>query len=195
MVGAAARLRDDALHHAELEQVRGRRLERLGGLRREGRVAPQDRGAALGRDHRVGGVLLHEHPVGDGEGEGSARAALADDGGDDRHAEARHLEHGLRDGARLAALLGRHARVRARRVDERQHRQAVPLGEREQPLRLAVALGLGHAPAVVLLLVERPALLVADDEHGAALEPAEAADDGGVVGAQAVALAAPRSPR
>ena len=94
----------------------------------------------------------------------------------------------LGDGARLAALLGGDARVRAGRVDEREHRQAVPLGEREQPLRLAVALRPRHAEVVLRLLVERAALLVADDEHGAAAEPAEPADDGRVVGAQAVAL-------
>ena len=62
------------------------------------------------------------------------------------------------------------------------------LGELEQALGLAVALGLGHAPAVQLLFVERPALLVPDDEHGAAVEPAEPADDRGVVGPQPVAL-------
>ena len=39
-----------------------------------------------------------------------------------------------------------------------------------------------------LLLVERSALLMADDQHGATAKPAEPADDGRVVGAQAVAL-------
>ena len=38
------------------------------------------------------------------------------------------------------------------------------------------------------LLVEGATFLVPDDEHGAAAEPAEPADDRGVVGAQAVAL-------
>ena len=47
----------------------------------------------------------------------------------DGHGEARHPEHGLGDGARLPALFGRHARVRARRVDEGEHGQAVALGQ------------------------------------------------------------------
>jgi len=41
---------------------------------------------------------------------------------------------------------------------------------------------------VLGLLVERAALLVADHDHGAAVEPAQTADHGPVVGPQAIAL-------
>ena len=187
-VGAAARLLDHAVDDAQRQKLRGRRPQRLGGLRGELGVAPQDGGAALGRDHRVGRVLLHEDAVGDGEGEGSARAALADQRGHDRHAQAGHGQHGLGDGARLPALFGGHARIGPRRVDEGEHGQAVAFGQGEQPLGLAVALGLGHPEAVLGLLVERAALLVADHDHGAPVEPAQPADHGPVVGPQAVAL-------
>ena len=74
------------------------------------RVLPEDRRAALGRDHRVDGVLQHEHAVGDADGERAAGAALADDDGDDRHG-ARAISSMLRAIASgLAALFGADAR-------------------------------------------------------------------------------------
>ena len=63
-------------------------LERGGGLPRLARVAPEDRGAALGRDHRVDRVLLHQHAVGERDRDRAAGAALADDARDRRHARA-----------------------------------------------------------------------------------------------------------
>ena len=60
-----SRLRHDPVDHAELEAVRRVGLERRGRLLRLPGVAPEDRGAALGRDHRVDRVLLHQHAVGD----------------------------------------------------------------------------------------------------------------------------------
>ena len=168
--------------------MRGRRTQRLGRLWSKGGVAPEDRGTALGADHRIGGILLHEHPVGHGKGQRAAGAAFADDRGDDRHGEARHRQHRLGDGPCLATFLGGHAGVGAGRVHKGQHRQTEALGQREQSLRLAVALGLGLAEVVGQLLVQGLALLVADDEHGPVVEPADAADHGGVIGPQAIAL-------
>ena len=83
-------------------------------------VAPEDRRAALGRDHRVDRVLLHQHAVGERDRDRAAGAALADHARDRRHLEPRH--HGLRarDRAALAVLLGGDARIRAGRVDERE---------------------------------------------------------------------------
>ena len=102
--------------------------------------------------------------------------------------EPRHGEHGLGDGARLAALFGRYARIGSRRVDEGEHGQAVAFGQGEQALGLAIALGLGHAEVVARLLVEGATFLLAHDDDGAPVEPAQAADHGAVVGPQAVAL-------
>src|SRR5688572_3240146 len=56
-VRAAERLGNDLVDQAErLQAVRGD-AERLGRLGRHLGAAPQDRGAAFGRDHRVGRVL------------------------------------------------------------------------------------------------------------------------------------------
>src|SRR5436190_15903130 len=54
-VGAAERFRHDSIDNAQPEQLRRGQSQRLGGLRRVLAIAPQDRGAALGRDHRING--------------------------------------------------------------------------------------------------------------------------------------------
>ena len=86
-MGAAHRLGDDLVDHLELLEVGRRHLHRLGRVLGLGVVAPQDRGAAFRRDHRVDGILQHVDAVGRGDGERAARAALADDHADQRHAE------------------------------------------------------------------------------------------------------------
>ena len=83
-VGALAGLGHDAVDDAELELVGGRHPHRQRRVGRLLRRPPQDRGAALGADHGVDGVLQGDDDVADGDGEGPARAALAGDDGDDR---------------------------------------------------------------------------------------------------------------
>src|SRR6478609_5481285 len=87
---AAVRLGDDRVYDAELQAVERVRLERRRGLLRLAGVAPENRSAALGRDHGVDRVLLHEDAIGDGNGDGAAGAALPDDAGDGRDRQARH---------------------------------------------------------------------------------------------------------
>src|SRR5207302_10010958 len=125
---------------------------------------------ALGRDHRVDRVLLHQHAVGDGDRDGAARAALADDARDRRHGQAQH--RGLRTGDRaaLSVLLGDDSRVRAGRVDQRYQREAETAGDLHGPDRLVVALRVGHAELAVEPLLDVATLLLADERDGAALE-------------------------
>ena len=142
---AADRLVDDLVDQAQrLQAVRGD-AELLGGVGGALGGLPQDRRAAFGRDHRIGRVLQHQQLVADADRQRAARAALADDGGDDRHLELRHLEDVAADRLRLAALLGADAGIGARRVDEGEHRQAELLGQLHQAQRLAIALGPRHA--------------------------------------------------
>ena len=124
----------------------------------------------------------------DGDGERAARAAFADHRGDDRRAQAGHLVEVAADGLGLAALLRADARVRARRVDEREERQLELLGELHEAQRLAIALGPRHAEVAVDLLLGVAALLVAEHHAGLAVEAREAADDRRVVGVRAVAV-------
>jgi hypothetical protein len=57
--GSAERLWDDTLDHAQLLEIGGGDLHCLGGVGRLLSGAPQDRGAAFGRDHRIDAVLEH----------------------------------------------------------------------------------------------------------------------------------------
>src|SRR5687768_6119958 len=73
-VRAAGRLGYDAVHQSEGFQAgrgNGKRLGRFLGVIG---ALPQDRGAAFGRDHRVGRILQHENGIPNGNGQSSARA-------------------------------------------------------------------------------------------------------------------------
>ena len=102
--------------------------------------------------------------------------------------ERRHLEEIARDGLALAALLGADARIRARRVDEGDERQAETLGHLHEAQRLAIALGLRHAVVAAHPLLGVAALLVADQHHGSPVEARRSADDGEVVRVHAIAV-------
>ena len=105
-VRAAERLRDDLVDHPKLVQILSREAHRLGGRGRLIAAAPQDGGAALGRDHRIHRVLEHQHPVRDRERDRAARTALADDHSDQRHRDLQARLDRAGDRLGLAALLG-----------------------------------------------------------------------------------------
>src|SRR5438105_235821 len=81
-VRAARRLGDDLVDHAEREAVLGGDLERFRCPLALARVLPENRGAALGRDDGIDGVLEHQHAIGEPDRERAARAAFTDDRGD-----------------------------------------------------------------------------------------------------------------
>jgi hypothetical protein len=85
---------------------------------------PQNRRAAFRRNHRIGAVLQHQHPVAHADRQRPAGTALADDHADHRYPQPAHLEQIAGDGLALAAFLGADAGIGARRVDEGHHRQA-----------------------------------------------------------------------
>src|SRR5262249_18566610 len=91
------------------------------------------------------------------------------------------------DSLGLAALLGADARVGAGGVDEAEERDAELIGHAHEPLRLAVALGAGHAEVAVEVLLGVAALLLAEHDQRAAVEAGEAADDRRVVAEAAIA--------
>ncbi len=98
-----------------------------------------------------------------------------------------HFQQVAGDGFALAALLGTDAGVGARGVDQGQQGQAEALGHLHQAQGLAVALGARHAEVAAYLALGVARLLVADDHHRAAIDAAQATDDGGVVRVGAVA--------
>ena len=85
-------------------------------------------------------------------------------------------------------LLGGHARVRAGDVDERDHREPVPVGELHRAHRLPVPLRIGHAEVAPRALLDVAALLIADQRDRAAAEAPEADDDRRVVAVLPVAV-------
>src|SRR5438093_669593 len=137
-------LRDDRVDHAEAQEIGRGDPHRLGGLGRLGGVAPQDRGASFGRDHRVDRVLEHQHPVAHPDRQGAAAAALARHHREDRHPQRRHLLEIARDRLGLAALFGAEPGIGAGRVDERDDGLTELLGQMHEPERLAIALGMRH---------------------------------------------------
>src|SRR4029453_19222145 len=108
--------------------------------------------------------------------------APPDEAGADRHPESR--EHGLRarDRAALAMLLGRDARIGARRVDEREQREVMPPGELHNAHRLPVALRIRHPEVPLSALLEVATLLMADERHRPIAKPSDARDERLVIG-------------
>ena len=170
------------------QQVLRGDLERLGGALPLAGVLPQDRGAALGRDHRVHRVLQHQHPVGHAERQRAARAALADHHRDARRRQRRHLQDVAGQRLGLAPLLRAQAGIGARRVDQGDDRALELGGQLHQPERLPVALRVGHAEVALEVFLGVAALLVADHHDRHAGQPGPAADDRGVVHVEPVAV-------
>ncbi len=149
---------------------------------------PEDGGTALGADDRINGVLQHDHLVAHADGQRAARAAFANDGGDDGHLKLRHLEDVAADGFGLAALFGVDAGVGTGRVHEREHGQLEFFGRLHETQGLAVALGLAHAEVAHGALFGVAALLLAQHHAGVAIETRQAAHDRQVVRIVAVAV-------
>ena len=186
-MGATQRFRHDPVDDPEPQQLRRGQAQRLGGFLRVSAVAPQDRGAALGRDYRIDGVLQHQDGIGGGERDRAARATLADHA---RHHRDTDIEAGFdrpRDRLALAARLGIDTGIGARGIDKGQDRQSEPFRQPHQSARLAVAFWPRHAEIVFDPGLGVSALFGAEDQHAAAAKPADAADDCRVLGKGPVA--------
>ena len=103
-------------------------------------------------------------------------------------AQAGHLQQVGGDGERLAALLGWQGRIGAGRVHQGDDGQAELLGLLHQPERLAVPLRPRHPEAAVGVLLGVAPLLVAEHHDRPAVEAGRAADQGRIVGEEAVAV-------
>src|ERR1700694_3874017 len=63
IVSAPRRLGHDLIRQTKSFQIRGGQLERVGRLDLAGDVAPEDRGASVGRGDAVDGVFYHEQAI------------------------------------------------------------------------------------------------------------------------------------
>src|SRR5205085_7517793 len=87
---APERLLDGFVDEAELVQAVGGEIQRVGGHFLLVLALPEDRGAALGRDHRIGAVLEHQQAVAHSDAERAAGSARPGPPSDDGNAQLRH---------------------------------------------------------------------------------------------------------
>ena len=100
-------------------------------------VVVDDRARPLRWQRREPGVLGGDHAIRRHEGERASAAALAEQHGDARHGQPRHVGQAPGDLAGECALLGARGQVGARGVDHRDEREAELLGQAYPALRLA----------------------------------------------------------
>ena len=132
-------------------------------------------------------MFQHINSVGGGDGDGAARAAFADHGGDERRLHVEACLDGTGDGFGLAALFRRHAGKGAGGIDEAQHRQTKLARQVEQPDGLAIALGRGHAEIVLQARLRVVAALLPQKGDGAAPEARKTRQNGFVLAIRTVA--------
>src|SRR4029453_10708566 len=187
-MGAAQGLTQHLVDETELgDPVRGDAHR----LRREFLLVcalPEDRGAPLGRDYRIYGVLQHQQAVADADRERAARAPFTDYGRYHGHTEPRHLEQVARDRLALVALLRPDPGIRARCIDQRDNWQPEALRSLHEPQRLTVSLRLGHAVVAAPAPLLCASLLMPDQHPRSSLEPRWTTYDRQVVGIHPVAV-------
>ena len=120
-------------------------------------------------------MFQHRDAVGRGKGHRPARAALADDHRNQRHADGQAGLGRPRDGFGLAAFLGALAGIGAGGVDQGDHRETETVRHVQQPRRLAIALGPGHAEVAVEPRLGVMALFMADHHHRPVIDPRQPA--------------------
>src|ERR1700682_1211419 len=187
-VRAAGRLLDQLVDDSQLERVARGEFQGFGGPFALAGVAVEDGRARLRRDDRVPAVLQHEQPVAHADGQRAARAAFADDHGDDRYLKGGHLLEADGDGLGLAPLLRADAGVRSRRVYEGDDRPVEAFAQLHQAQRLAIALRAGHAKASENILFSGTTFLLADEHDRFAVEARQPADERLVVAEAAGAV-------
>ena len=172
------------------EVVPGRQGQRVGG-RSIGLLVgllPQDGGASFGADHGIPCIFEHSDSIAGPDAQRPARPTLPDDHADDRCMQAAHFAEVGGDRFRLPALLRLDAGIRARRVDQRHHRQTELLRQLHLRQGLAISLRVGAAEVAGDLLLGGLAFLMPDDHHLVWADPAEPGDDGRVVAEAPIAV-------
>ena len=128
-VGASIGFGNNFVDDAKFHEVVGHNFHGDGGGFSFGRIAPDDGGAAFGRDHGVETVFENVDAITDGDSERSTRAAFTGDGDDNGNGETRHFAEIAGDGFPLAAFFGIDAGISAGSVDEGEHGTIIFCGE------------------------------------------------------------------
>lgn len=187
-VGTGERFGEDAFDESELVGGIGGEFESSGGLGFFHWVAPEDGGAALGRDDAIDSVLLHVNVVSDGDSDRSARAAFADDDADDGDGEFKHFEHASGDGFADSSRFGFDTGVGGGGIDKGDDGHTKSLGHFEHPDGFSVAFGFGHGEVTEGAFLDVAAFLVSDDHNALSIQTGGPADDGVISAVAAVAI-------
>ncbi len=132
-------------------------------------------------------MFQHVDAVAGGNRDGSARAAFADDDGDDRHLHVQTHFRRAGDGLSLAALFRTDAGVCTRGIDKRDDRQREAVGQFQHADSLAVTFRARAAEIVLQAALGVIALFLADNCDWLTVETGKAGLYGGVFGELAVA--------
>jgi len=132
--------------------------------------------------------LQHLQNIADGNGQGAARTAFADDGNNHRHFQFGHHIKIAADGFGLAALFSIDPWIGARRVNEGHHGQTEFFCQFHQAQSLAIAFRTRHAEVAVNLVFGIAPLLVPDHHHRLAVETGKATDNRMIVRKSPVAV-------
>ena len=115
-----------------------------------------------------------------------AGTALADHHRDDRRPQHHHFAQVDRDGLGDMPFFRADARIRARRVDQRHHRQPEFLRQTHDSHRLAITLGMGAAEVALDVLLHVAPFLVGDDDAANPVQRGQTARHGAVIAEGAV---------
>ena len=115
---APFRFGDNFIDHIEFQQILRRQFKRLGRFGGVTPIPPQNGGAGFRADDRVVSVLKDQYTVCNANAKRAARSALADDRGDNRHAQSHHFAKIYRDCFRNVTFLRADPRKCAWSVDQ-----------------------------------------------------------------------------
>ena len=132
-------------------------------------------------------MLKGEDAIGGGNGERTARAALAGDDRDDWGAQFGHLADGGGDRLGDAVLFRLRARVRTWGVDQREERQMESFGKLEGAHRLAIPLWVRHAESTANIALGVGPLLGPHHHNPTTIDARDARNDCPVITGASIA--------
>src|SRR5215469_2140360 len=188
VMGPAERFRDNFIDQTQLFQIVGGELQRLGRLRGVTSVLPQNRGTAFRADNRIIRVFQHENTIGNSDAERAAGASFADHGCNNWGPQDHHFAQINSNGLRNMPLLRAYARVGARRIDERNHRQMKLFCKPHQSKGFSVSLGVGATEIPPNIFFGIPTLLMGYNHTPNFADRSETAGHCLIVAKKAVAM-------
>ena len=177
IVRAAEGFGHDFINEAQLVQIVGGDLQRLGGLRSRRAVLPQNCRTTFRTDDRVIGVFQNQRAIAHPDAQSTAAAALANHHGNHRHAKERHFTQVNGDGLGDVAFLCGDAGVGASGVDQANDRQLEPVSHAHDAQGLAVAFGMGATKVALDVFLGVAAFLCADNHHAIFAKHGKASHD------------------